>query len=96
MKASNEFIERYNSDEEFRNEVKAKTQALKGSGAENLFAAVVKVAESLGYAVTEDEVKSFRKAQSGELSDELLDNTAGGFPIAGGFPRGCSSCSASC
>ena len=96
MKNANEFIERYNSDEEFRNEVKAKTQALKGSGEENLFAAVVKVAESLGYAVTEDEVKSFRKAQSGELSDELLDNTAGGFPIAGGFPRGCSSCSASC
>ena len=35
MKNANEFIERYNSDEEFRNEVKAKTQALKGSGAEN-------------------------------------------------------------
>ena len=78
MKNANEFIEKYNSDETFRNEVKEKAQAQKGNGAENLFAAVVKAAESLGYAVTEDDVKAFRKAQSGELSDELLDSVSGG------------------
>ena len=78
MKNANEFIEKYNADEAFRNEVNTKAQALKGNGAENLFAAVVRVAESFGYAVTEDEVKAFRKAQSGELSDELLDSVSGG------------------
>ena len=85
MKTANEFIEKYNADEAFRNEVNTKAQALKGNGAENLFAAVVKVAESLGYAVTEDEVKAFRKAQSGELSDELLDSVSGG-------ATGCLAC----
>ena len=82
MKNANEFIEKYNSDETFRNEVKEKAQAMKGNGAENLFAAVVKTAESLGYAVTEDDVKAFRKAQSGELSDELLDSVSGGGCLA--------------
>ena len=85
MKTANEFIEKYNADEDFRNEVNTKAQALKGNGEENLFAAVVKVAESLGYAVTEDEVKAFRKAQSGELSDELLDSVSGG-------ATGCLAC----
>ena len=75
---ANDFFERYNSDVEFREKVKAMTQTLKGNGAENLFAAVVKVAESLGYAVTEDEVRAYRTAQNGELSDELLGNVAGG------------------
>ena len=44
MKNANEFIEKYNSDENFRNEVKEKVQSMKRNGAENLFAAVVKVA----------------------------------------------------
>ena len=78
MKTASDFFEKNNSDEAFRNEVKVMTQALKGNGAENLFAAVVKVAESLGYAVTEDEVRAYRTAQNGELSDELLGNVAGG------------------
>ena len=78
MKNANEFIEKYNSDETFRNEVKEKAQAQKGNGAENLFAAVVKAAESLGYAVTEDDVRTYRTAHSGELSDELLNNISGG------------------
>ena len=81
MKNANEFIEKYNSDENFRNEVKEKVQSMKRNGAENLFAAVVKVAESLGYAVTEDEVKAFRKAKSGELSDELMSSVSGGLMI---------------
>ena len=85
MKNANEFFERYHSDEEFRKEVHRKIKPLKEAGAENLFTAVVKVAESLGYAVTEDEVKSFRKAQSGELSDELLDSVSGG-------ATGCLAC----
>ena len=78
MKTANEFFERYNSDGDFRNEVKAMTQTMKGNGAENLFAAVIKVAESLGYAVTEDEVRAYRTAQNGELSDELLGNVSVG------------------
>ena len=77
---ANDFFERYNSDVEFREKVKAMTQTLKGNGAENLFAAVVKVAESLGYAVTEDEARAFRRKQRNELSDELLESVAGGFP----------------
>ena len=81
MKTAYEFFERYHSDGDFRNEVKAMTQTLKGNGAENLFAAVVKVAESLGYAVTEDDVKAFRKAQNGELSDELMSSVSGGLFI---------------
>ena len=85
MKTANELFERFNSDEAFRREIRAMVVALKEGGAENLFAAVVKVAESLGYAVTEDEVKSFRKAQSGELSDELLDSVSGG-------ATGCLAC----
>ena len=81
MKNANEFFERYHSDEEFRKEVHRKIKPLKEAGAENLFSAVVKVAESLGYAVTEDDVKAFRKAQSSELSDELLSSVSGGLMI---------------
>lgn len=80
MKTAREFFEKYDSDEAFKAEVK---NQLKAKGAENLFAAVVKVAESLGYAVTEDEVKEFRKAQSDELSDELLDRVSGGVSCVG-------------
>ena len=90
MKTAGEFFERYDSDEDFRKEVQSMIHTLKGNGAENLFAAMAKAAESLGFAVTEDDVKAFRRMQSNELADELLDN------IAGGFPRDCSSCSAFC
>lgn len=80
MKTASEFFERYTADADFRQEIQGKIKAMKEAGTENLFAAVVKVAETLGYAVTEDEAKAFRKAQSGELSDELMDSVAGGFP----------------
>ena len=80
MKTASEFFEKYASDGAFKTEVRNQVNALKASGAENLFAAVVKVAQSLGYAVTEDEVKAFRRKQSNELSDELLERVAGGFP----------------
>ena len=81
MKNANEFFERYHSDEDFRREVHRKIKPLKEAGAENLFTAVVKVAESLGYAVTEDEVKASRKAKSIELSDELMSSVSGGLMI---------------
>ena len=42
--------------------------------------------------MTEDDVKAFRKAQSSELSDELLDRVSGGVRID---CLGCS-CSISC
>ena len=90
MKTASEFFEKYASDGAFKNEVHNQVKALKEGGAENLFAAVVKVAEALGYAVTEDEAKAFRRMQSNELADVLLDN------FAGGFPRDCSSCCAFC
>lgn len=90
MKTASEFFEKYASDGAFKKEVHNQVKALKEAGTENLFAAVAKTAEALGYAVTEDDVKAFRRMQSRELSDELLDN------IAGGFPRDCSSCSAFC
>ena len=78
MKTANELFERFNSDEAFRREIRATVVALKEGGAENLFAAMAKAAESLGYAVTEDEVRTYRTAHSGELSDELLNNISGG------------------
>ena len=78
MKTANELFERLNSDEAFRREIRAMVVALKEGGAENLFAAMAKAAESLGYAVTEDEVRTYRTAHSGELSDELLNNISGG------------------
>ena len=87
MKTAGEFFERYDSDEDFRKEVQSMIHTLKGNGAENLFAAMAKAAESLGFAVTEDDVRAFRTAQNGELSDELLGNVAGGmFVLICGIP----------
>ena len=79
MKTASEFLEKYASDVAFKREVHDQVKALKEAGAENLFAAVVKVAEALGYAVTEAEVKAYRKDQSCEMSDELLNKVSGGF-----------------
>ena len=79
MKTAMEFFEKYASDGAFKTEVHNQVKALKEAGSENLFAAVVKAAESLGYAVTEDEVKAYRKEQSCEMSDELLNKVSGGF-----------------
>ena len=79
MKTAREFFEKYASDGAFKTEVHNQVKALKEAGSENLFAAVVKAAESLGYAVTEDEVKAYRKNQSCEMSDELLNKVSGGF-----------------
>ena len=78
MKTASEFFEKYASDGAFKKEVHNQVKTLKEGGSENLFAAVVKVAEALGYAVTEDEVRTYRTAHSGELSDELLNNISGG------------------
>ena len=79
MKTASEFFEKYASDGAFKKEVHNQVKTLKEGGAENLFAAVVKTADTLGYAVTEDEVKAYRKNQSCEMSDELLNKVSGGF-----------------
>ena len=78
MKTAKEFFERYDLDERFCKEVNATIKTLKAGGADNLFTAAVQAAGSLGYTVTEEEVKAFRMKQSSELSDELLESVSGG------------------
>ncbi len=79
MKSSKEFFEKYNADGEFRKEVDTLIKKLKAEGESSLFTAVVKIAESFDYSMTEEEVREYRKSRSGEVSDDLLADVSGGF-----------------
>ena len=79
MKSSKEFFEKYNADGEFKREVDTLIKKLKVEGTTSLFTAVVKIAETFDYSMTEDEVREYRKSRSGELSDDLLADVSGGF-----------------
>ena len=78
MKTTQELIEKIKTDKAFAAEVKAKIKAQKDAGASNYVEALSKIAEELGYEVSEEEIKAFRKAQAEKLDMEQLDLVSGG------------------
>ena len=78
MGTAQEFIQRIASDEAFAAMVGDKIKEQRDAGAKDYIEAFMNIAPELGYELTEDDIRDYREQQGTELSDEELDQVAGG------------------
>ena len=85
MSTVQDFLEKFFSDKIFAGEVSVRILELKENGEKDFFSAMSKVASEYGYSITAQEVKT-ALSQTGdgeELSDDQLENVAGGQDMEG-------------
>lgn len=76
MSTTQDFIQRLSSDEAFAAQVRDKVKEQRD--AKDYIEAFMAIGAELGYDLSEEEVRAYRESQGAELSDEELDQVAGG------------------
>ena len=77
MKTAKEYIEKMRSDKDFAAQMSEKVKALQEAGEKDLFAAISKAAQELGYEISPAQVKDINQV-SEDISEEELGKLAGG------------------